>query len=162
MTQTVISELFIPNNLKVAFKSLMSKLLIGSFLDTSSLQVNWSHRLWLRVNLHYFSVCLLSFPDWREKSLGRRLQRHKLCVSGQPAICPDLLGGGLLRPVGPHGPGLPTYLRHCHDTCEADRDITAGRLCSSHQYGSDDHCKVLYFFRSTRTLPPQDNNRLLL
>lgn len=104
----------------------------------------------------------LSFPDRGEEGLSRKLQRHQLRVSGQPTVRPHLLDGGLLRPVSPHGPGLPAHLRHRHDPRAADRDAPAGGLRSHHRDRSDDYGEAVHVLRSTGALPAQDSHDLLL
>lgn len=100
-------------------------------------------------------------PDRGAAKLGRKLQRHKLRVHGQPAVRPHLLRGGFLRPSRPHGPGLPAHLCHRYDPRAADRDTPAGRLRPRHRDRSRRHCQVVHFLGSTGALPPQDNDGLL-
>ena len=117
------------------------------------------------INHKWCSVlCLFLFycPDWGEASLDGRLQRHQLCVSGEPALRPDLLCCGFLRPVGPHGPGLPADLRHCHEPRATDRDAAARRLGPHQRDGPGHHREVLHVLGPLRALPSSDNNGVLL
>lgn len=125
------------------------------------IKLSFGHQSVSTKHIDYICVCLLSFPDWGEASVDR-LQWHKLYIFGQPAICPDLLSSCLLRPISPHGPGLPAHLRHCHDPRSTDRNTAAGWLCPCHRDCSCYHREVLHFFWSIGALSPQDKKRLLL
>lgn len=101
-----------------------------------------------------------SFPDQGSASLGRRIQRHQLCVYGQHAVRPNLLRGGLLRPVSTHGSSLPAHLRDCHGPRASNRDAAAGRLRSGHGDDSHNHGEIVHLVRPSGALLPQDSNVL--